>query len=112
MTSWSASKRRSKVEFAVGLVGVVGSCWRERGRCRGNVEGRAGAQRRVDECAGALGIACLPRLRDRFFGRLYGLVGLTGRGLLQNASVAPTVAVREIRDRSAPDSLGSAANDE
>ena len=47
------------------------------------MEGPGGAQRRVDQRAGAVGTARGCRaLRDRFFSKLDGLVGMAGRGLL------------------------------
>lgn len=71
-----------KVEFAIGLVGAVD-------RLGGRVDD-AVAMWKVRTARSAAwtnaqvlwGLRGLPRLRDRFFDRLDGLVGLTGRGLL------------------------------
>lgn len=71
-----------KVEFAVGLVGAVD-------RLGGQVDD-AVAMWKVRSARSAAwtnaqvlwGLRNFPRLRDRFFDRLDGLVGMTGRGLL------------------------------
>ena len=71
-----------KVEFAVGAVGVID-------RLGGPVDD-AVAMWKVRSARSAAwtnaqvlwGLRSLPRLRDRFFDRLDGLVGMTGRGLL------------------------------
>lgn len=71
-----------KAEFAVGLVGVVD-------RLGGPVDDAA-VMWKVRAARGAAwtnaqvlwGLSALPRVRERFFGRLDGLVGLTGQGLL------------------------------
>lgn len=72
-----------KVEFTQGLVGVVD-------RVGGSVDDavamwkiRAARSAAWTNAQVLWGLRDLPRLRDRFFGRLDGLVGLTGRGLLQ-----------------------------
>jgi hypothetical protein len=78
-----------KVEFAVGLVGAVD-------RLGGPVDD-AVAMWKVRTARSAAwtnaqvlwGLRGLPRVRDRFFDRLDGLVGMTGRGLL-----LPRVPVR------------------
>jgi hypothetical protein len=71
-----------KVEFATGLVGAVD-------RLGGDVDD-AVAMWKVRSARSAAwtnaqvlwGLRGMPRLRDRFFGRLDSLVGLAGRGLL------------------------------
>jgi hypothetical protein len=71
-----------KQEFAVGLVGAVD-------RLGGRVDDRV-AMWKVRAARSAAwtnaqvlwGLRGVPRLRERFFGKLDGLVGLTGRGLL------------------------------
>lgn len=71
-----------KAEFAIGLVGVVD-------RLGGQVDD-AVAMWKVRTARSAAwtnaqvlwGLRGVPRLRDRFFDRLDGLVGMTGRGLL------------------------------
>jgi hypothetical protein len=71
-----------KVEFAVGLVGAVD-------RLGGPVDDavamwkvRAARSAAWTNAQVLWGLRGVPRLRDRFFDRLDGLVGLTGRGLL------------------------------
>jgi hypothetical protein len=71
-----------KTEFAVGLVGAVD-------RLGGPVDDavamwkvRAARSAAWTNAQVLWGLRTLPRLRDRFFDRLDGLVGMTGRGLL------------------------------
>ena len=71
-----------KAEFAVGLVGVVD-------RLGGPVDDavamwkvRAARSAAWTNAQVLWGLRGIPRLRDRFFDRLDGLVGMTGRGLL------------------------------
>jgi hypothetical protein len=71
-----------KTEFTVGLVGVVD-------RLGGPVDDavamwkvRAARSAAWTNAQVLWGLRDVPRLRDRFFSRLDGLVGLTGRGLL------------------------------
>ena len=71
-----------KVEFAVGLVGAVD-------RICGPVDDavamwkvRAARSAAWTNAQVLWGLRTIPRLRDRFFDRLDGLVGMTGRGLL------------------------------
>lgn len=71
-----------KAEFAVGVVGVVD-------RLGGPVDDavamwkvRAARSAAWTNAQVLWGLRGLPRLRDRFFDRLDGLVGMTGRGLL------------------------------
>ena len=71
-----------KVEFAVGLVGAVD-------RLGGQVDDavamwkvRAARSAAWTNAQVLWGLRNFPRLRDRFFDRLDGLVGMTGRGLL------------------------------
>ena len=78
-----------KVEFAVGLVGAVD-------RLGGQVDDavamwkvRAARSAAWTNAQVLWGLRPVPRLRDRFFDRLDGLVALTGRGLL-----LPRVPVR------------------
>ena len=71
-----------KSEFAIGLVGAVD-------RLGGPVDDavamwkvRAARSAAWTNAQVLWGLRTLPRLRDRFFDRLDGLVGMTGRGLL------------------------------
>jgi hypothetical protein len=71
-----------RAEFAVGLVGVVD-------RLGGDVDNavamwklRAARSTAWTNAQVLWGLRGVPRLRDRFFTRLDGLVGLTGQGLL------------------------------
>ena len=71
-----------KVEFAVGVVGAID-------RLGGSVDDavamwkvRAARSAAWTNAQVLWGLRNMPRLRDRFFGRLDGLVGMTGRGLL------------------------------
>jgi uncharacterized protein DUF5995 len=71
-----------KAEFAVGLVGAVD-------RLGGSVDDavamwkvRAARSAAWTNAQVLWGLRSVPRLRDRFFDRLDGLVGMTGRGLL------------------------------
>ena len=71
-----------RAEFAVGLVGVVD-------RLGGDVDNavamwklRAARSAAWTNAQVLWGLRGVPRLRDRFFARLDGLVGLTGQGLL------------------------------
>jgi hypothetical protein len=71
-----------KVEFSVGLVGAVD-------RLGGTVDDavamwkvRAARSAAWTNAQVLWGLRSLPRVRDRFFDRLDGLVGMTGRGLL------------------------------
>ena len=71
-----------KAEFAVGVVGVID-------RLGGPVDDavamwkvRAARSAAWTNAQVLWGLRGIPRLRDRFFDRLDGLVGMTGRGLL------------------------------
>lgn len=71
-----------KTEFTVGLVGAID-------RVGGSVDDavamwkvRAARKAAWTNAQVLWGLRGLPRLRDRFFDRLDGLVGMTGRGLL------------------------------
>ena len=71
-----------KAEFAVGVVGVVDRLGGQRDDAVAMWKVRTARSAAWTNAQVLWGLRGLPRLRERFFGRLDGLVGLAGQGLL------------------------------
>lgn len=71
-----------KVEFAVGLVGAVDRLGGQLDDAVAMWKVRSARSAAWTNAQVLWGLRNFPRLRDRFFDRLDGLVGMTGRGLL------------------------------